>query len=171
MNKKQIELVYVALRETAEFLRILAGEAITLPVARVLPQLRVLVSHAQFVASVCYQAPEVIPAEPAKPRPLTDEQINEAFNQSMAVRPQGASNAETRRLFVRAVEAAQQSQAPITYPEPSSKPMIQDGGDALELLAALRDLCFECDAITGTTAPTVFTYTRVMRVLRKHTGT
>jgi uncharacterized protein with von Willebrand factor type A (vWA) domain len=41
-----------------------------------------------------------------KQAPLTDEQITAAFNEAMAKRPKEASNAETDRQFVRAIEAA-----------------------------------------------------------------
>lgn len=39
-------------------------------------------------------------------QPLSDEEITEAFNYAMSVRPKDASNAETNRLFARAIEAA-----------------------------------------------------------------
>ena len=42
----------------------------------------------------------------AQRKPLTNEQITKAFHEAMAKRPKDASNAETNRLFVRAVEAA-----------------------------------------------------------------
>ena len=49
-------------------------------------------------------------APPSKPWvSLTDEQIAEAFDHSMAIRPKESSNAETRRLFARAIEAASRS--------------------------------------------------------------
>ena len=45
-------------------------------------------------------------ATPPQRKPLTNEQITKAFNDAMAKRPKDASNAETNRLFVRAIEAA-----------------------------------------------------------------
>ena len=42
----------------------------------------------------------------AQRKPLTDEEITKAFNEAMAKRPKDASNAETNRLFARAIEAA-----------------------------------------------------------------
>jgi hypothetical protein len=44
-------------------------------------------------------------AMPKKRNPLTNEQITKAFNEAMSKRPKDASNAETNRLFVRAIEA------------------------------------------------------------------
>jgi hypothetical protein len=46
------------------------------------------------------------PAEQPAPVPLTNEQITKAFNEAMSKRPKDASNAETNRLFARAIEAA-----------------------------------------------------------------
>lgn len=43
---------------------------------------------------------------PPQRKPLTNEEIAKAFNEAMAKRPKDASNAETNRLFVRAIEAA-----------------------------------------------------------------
>ena len=43
---------------------------------------------------------------PPQRKPLTNEEITQAFNKAMAERPKDASNAETNRLFVRAIEAA-----------------------------------------------------------------
>ncbi len=42
----------------------------------------------------------------APPQPLTNEEITNAFNEAMAKRPKDASNAETNRLFARAIETA-----------------------------------------------------------------
>ena len=48
----------------------------------------------------------LILAKLAQRKPLTNEEITKAFNEAMAKRPKDASNAETNRLFVRAIEAA-----------------------------------------------------------------
>lgn len=46
------------------------------------------------------------PAQPAREWVgLTNEEITAAFNEAMALRPKDSSNAETNRLFVRAIEA------------------------------------------------------------------
>jgi len=59
------------------------------------------ISYVPPVGTLLYTTP---PA--AQREPLTNEEITKAFNEAMAKRPKDASNAETNRLFARAIEAA-----------------------------------------------------------------
>lgn len=50
-------------------------------------------------------------------------------------------------------------------PAPTETPVGEREGDLERLLKAADDLCFECDGVLGTRAPSIATYNRVFDVI------
>lgn len=88
------------------------------------PEQAKLAAEAGVPVTPLYAAPQ--PPAPVR-HPLTNEQITKAFNEAMRQRQKEASNAETNRLFVRAIEAAHG----ITAPKPLWLPSDDTEGGAV----------------------------------------